>query len=75
MGIRKFFQQMVEKAPQEPVFVRNAEAFRLDRCEIRGGHVGKPQETEWYTQARLESEGIVGIYRTAKTRDFAVVPR
>jgi hypothetical protein len=75
MGLRTFFKQLVEIAPQEPVFVRNEEAYRLDRCQIRGGQVGKPQATEWYTQDRLERDGIVGIYRTARTRDFAVVPR
>lgn len=75
MGLVKTFKQMVERAPAAPVFVRNADAYRLERCDIRGGHVGEPQATEWYTQDRLKADGVVGLYRTDKTKNFAVVPR
>ena len=62
MGLLDIFR----KADKEPVFVRNAEEWRLTAKDRDAHIVGKPKETEWYTAARLESDGIVGLYKPAR---------
>ena len=73
MGIRDFF--LGKAQPQEPVFVRNIDLTRTDfsRVQVVGGVIGRPQATEWYTQARLEDDGIAGLYRTGR-RTPQIVP-
>jgi hypothetical protein len=54
------------RADKEPVFVRNAEEWRMTAQDRETHIVGEPQATEWYTQARLKSDGIVGLYKPAR---------
>lgn len=73
MGICTYFKNLTEAAPAQPVFVTNADPQRLRYKTIKGGIVGEPQATEWYTADRLKSEGVVGVYRTVPQRKFAIV--
>lgn len=61
MGILNVF-----KGNADPVFVRNAEPWRMSAQDKAQYTTGAPRETEWYTQARLEAEGIVGLYAPAR---------
>ena len=59
-----------EPAPDTPVFVKNADDYRLDRSKLQDAFIGKPRATPWYTQERLESDGVVGIYKVGRHFDL-----
>lgn len=56
--------------PLSLTFVRNAEEYRLTAAERNQFVIGEPQETKWYTKARLMSDGVVGLYKPQNHRPF-----
>lgn len=76
MSLKKLINNLFQPAPQEPVFVRNVDLLRegSDRNKLVGGILGAPRETEYYTVARLERDGVAGLYRTGR-KDPVFVPR
>lgn len=82
MGLFNLFNRSKEQVatPEQPVFVRNEESWRLGRFNVVGGVTGPAQAVvingvENYTAARMTADGYEGLYRTGPSKKFALVPK
>ena len=82
MGLFNLFNRTKEPVatPEQPVFVRNEESYRLGRFNVVGGTVGPAQAVvidgvENYTAERMAADGYEGLYRTGPSRKFALIPK